>query len=257
MGDQTAIAWADHTFNPWWGCEKVSPGCKHCYAETLAKRFAPGMKLWGPGRTFRTFGDAYWRLPLKWDRAAAKAGRRARVFCASMADVFDDKAPGIERVKLWAAIRKTPNLDWLLLTKRPENFASLLPVDWGDGWPNVWLGTSVESQQYADERIPHLLATPAAVRFLSCEPLLAPVDLLGVRPDIWRTRPDAMDGISWVIVGGESGDDFRAMDLAALEAIVEQCRAANVAVFVKQDSSKRSETKGRIPDELWIKEWPR
>lgn len=176
MGAETKIEWCDHTFNPWIGCTKVSPGCANCYAAvntfTRAQR-AHGRELWGPDAARHVTSEAKWREPIRWDAAAKAAGIRRRVFCASMADVFEDRPDLAEpRARLAYVIGKTPNLDWLLLTKRPENIARLWITDVVP--PNVWLGTTVEDQERADERIPHLLAVPAAVRFLSVEPLLSP-----------------------------------------------------------------------------------
>jgi protein gp37 len=185
MGESTAISWTDHTFNPWWGCTRVSPGCQHCYAEAFAKR--TGNDVWGTSPR-RFFGDKHWAEPLKWDRQAEADGRPHLVFCASMADVFEDRSELVEhRARLWDLIDRTPYLIWQLLTKRPENVLKLTPEGWhGAGFadrperlwpPNVWIGTTVEDQQRADDRIPELLKVPAAVRFLSCEPLLGPVDV--------------------------------------------------------------------------------
>lgn len=174
MGENTKTEWAHHTFNPWLGCTKLSAACDHCYAETWADRFGLS-ELWA-GKRRRT-SAANWLKPLGWNRRAEAEGRRYRVFCASLADVFDNQVPVSWREDLWALIERTPNLDWLLLTMRPQNIVKMLPADWGAGWPNVWLGTTVENQQEADRRIPQLLSVPAQVRFLSCEPLLGPLDL--------------------------------------------------------------------------------
>lgn len=148
---------------------KVSPGCTYCYAETFAKR--TGHDIWGPAKTTtrRTFGAKHWTEPLAWHGAAMRAGVKRRVFCASMADVFEDHpALTAERERLWALVRMTPMLDWQILTKRPENIAAMLPDDWSSGYENVWLGTSVEDEQRADERIPVLQGIPARVRTSSC-----------------------------------------------------------------------------------------
>src|SRR5262245_34580602 len=149
MAKDSKIEWTHHTFNPWWGCERVSPACKHCYAEAWARRL--GMTLWEKGAPRRVMSDAYWRQPLQWDAAARDAGTRARVFCASMADVFEDRDdldPARER--LWSLIAATPNLNWLLLTKRPQHVSEMVP--WGERWPdNVWLGTTVENQRWAEK----------------------------------------------------------------------------------------------------------
>lgn len=242
MAENSKIEWTDHTFNPWWGCVKVSPACAHCYAETFDKRV--GGSHWGPESPRRFFGTAHWSTPIKWNTLAAKEGIRKRVFCASMADVFEEpKDPRsddailmrAERAKLFHIIKGTPNLDWLLLTKRPENIARMLPEDWGNGYPNVWLGTTVENQEYANKRIPELLKVPAVVRFLSCEPLLGPVDL-----DCWpetgcpRGWLDEEPGIDWVICGGESGHGARPMHPEWVDSLQKQCEAAGTAFFFKQ-----------------------
>lgn len=224
----SSIEWTDHTFNPWWGCIKVSPGCEHCYAETLSNRY--GHKVWGPAKTTdrRMMSDNYWRQPIKWDRLAQVSGQRKRVFCASMADVFEHHPQvGEARNDLFSLIRMTPNLDWLLLTKRPENIEQMVPESWLDApVPNVWYGTSCEDQQRADERIPHLLNVPARVRFLSCEPLLGPIKL-----DPWN---GGHTGIDWVIAGGESGPGARPMSITWARSLRDQCVAAGVAFHFKQ-----------------------
>jgi protein gp37 len=170
------IEWTDYTFNPWWGCARVSPACRSCYADTLATRYGHD-QLWRRKGPRRLMSDTHWKQPLKWNRDAERDGTPKRVFCASMADVFEDHPDVAEsRQRLWDLINATPWLHWQLLTKRPENVAAMAP--WGNDWPDhVWLGTSVENQRWAETRIPHLLAIPAKTRFLSCEPLLGPVDL--------------------------------------------------------------------------------
>lgn len=245
MGKNSGIEWTTHTFNPWWGCVKVSPGCQNCYAETLANRF--DHNIWGPAKTStrRFFGDKHWKEPLHWNKEAEGLSVRPRVFVASMADVFEDNPLLLEaRARLFSLIDDTPNLDWLLLTKRPENIKRLWPegfwYDYQFSWPNLWLGTSVEDQQRADERIPFLLEIPAKVRFLSVEPLLGPVDLWGARyrnPDgsytgaisTWNNH-----GINWVIVGGESGSKARPMKGEWVRSIQRDCEAAGVPFFFKQ-----------------------
>lgn len=171
---ETGITWTDSTFNSWWGCARVSPGCENCYAETFAKR--TGHAVWGVGAGRREFGDKHWNEPRKWNAAAEKSQRRHRVFCASMADVFDLNAPPGARERLFALIRETPWLDWQLLTKRPQNVLAMLPADWGDGYENVWLGCTAEDQKRADERLPILISIPAKIRFVSYEPALEAVD---------------------------------------------------------------------------------
>jgi len=217
------IEWTDHTFNPWIGCTKISEACQRCYAETQeAVRFK--RVEWGPGKPRRRTTPASWRQPRRWNRAAAAAGARARVFCASLADVFDAEVPEAWRADLFEVIRATGHLDWLLLTKRPENLERMLPGDWGAGWPNVWLGTTAENQRRADERLPLLLRVPAAVRFASCEPLLGRIDLTS----------SLAAGLTWVIVGGETGHGARALDPAWARDLRDQCAAQSVAFHFKQ-----------------------
>lgn len=289
--------------------------------------------VWGPTGTRVVAAEAMWREPLKWDAAARAAGERHRVFCASLADVFEgpetmpaEAVPVVDaaRARLLSLIQDTPHLDWLLLTKRPQNFARSLraaldtgklrisetkrgPKHWNVvDWlhernfpPNVWVGTSVEDQAAADERIPHLLKVPAAVRFLSCEPLIGPVDLLRTvgrgglgneipligcracggtgyhqvdpftvccprcRRSVFADRGAGV-GVHWVIVGGESGGGARPFDPAWARAIRDQCRAAGVAVFVKQVGSAPVglTVRGKggeptdIPADLMVREFP-
>lgn len=254
MAEKTGIAWTDHTFNIAWGCMKVSPGCAHCYADTLSSRY--GFDVWGPPAktTRRTFGAKHWKDPMKWNAAAAKAGVRRRVFCSSMCDVFEDH-PTIdaEREKLWPLIRATPWLDWQLLTKRPERIHDNLPADWCDdgyGYPNVWLGTSIESDEYIGRAL-ELIDIVARVRFISVEPMLGPVTF-GQHWPYGRI----LDAFRWVIVGGESGSGHREMPLDACLAVVDEVRDAGAKVFVKQDSGSQPGQQGRIPDDYWIQEMP-
>lgn len=252
--ENSKIEWTDHTFNIVHGCTKVSPACQNCYAEAFSHRL--GKDLWGIGKERQVMSERYWRQPLKWNQQADKQGVRKRVFCSSMADVFEDH-PTVnqERAKLWNLIEQTPNLDWLLLTKRPENFGRFLP--WTSEhageyrlryWPNVWLGTTVENQEWANKRIPKLLEVPAKVHFLSCEPLLGAIDLtycntaefeyvnvlqphqIAVDHSIYENRP----GIDWVIVGGESGHGARPMHPSWVRSLRDQCVAASVPFFFKQ-----------------------
>jgi len=187
-----------------------------------------GHQLWGGKVNRRFFSDSHWKEPLLWNEEAKSAGRRERVFCASMADVFERKAElRIHRLRLWALIEQTPSLDWLLLTKRPQNIEEMVP--WKDNWPqNVWLGTTVENETYAQRRLPLLLKHPAAIRFLSCEPLLGPINL---RP--WMKR-EGLHPINWVIAGGESGFHPRPMHPDWAKSLLDQCREAKVAFHFKQ-----------------------
>jgi protein gp37 len=238
MGKFTEISWTDHTFNPWWGCTRVSPGCVHCYAETFDRRVhgKDNKAHWGVKAGRRFFGDKHWNEPLRWNAAAAKAGVRRRVFCASMADVFEDRPELVEhRIRLFLLIQNTPWLDWQLLTKRPENMVRLArEAGWDGDWPeNVWAGCTAEDQQRADERIPELLQVPAAVLFLSCEPLLGPVNLRGnlYRNGMWVNGQRRVD---LVIVGGESGHGARPMHPDWARSLRDQCVAAGVAFHFKQ-----------------------
>lgn len=254
MGETTEIAWTDHTFNPWWGCVRVSPGCERCYAEAFAKR--TGHDVWGVRAPRRFFGDAYWQKPVKWNADAERDGVRRRVFCASMADVFEDPVGlGIEtamnvmqaRIGLFRLIEETPALDWQLLTKRPENVLRFAPEDWRRQFPaNVLVGATVEDQKRADERIEHLLRVPAR-RFLSCEPLLERVTLrsIGTGPvkidsltgrwDVPRKDNSTQEPrIHWVIVGGESGGRSRPFDLAWARSLRDECLVVGTPFFFKQ-----------------------
>lgn len=309
MGENSAIEWTTHTFNPWIGCTHVSEGCRNCYAETLMdKRY--GKAEWGVGKPRILTSESNWRQPLAWQRRAErspytcpvcvmpKTGRndpgachacgtvdipnRPRVFCSSLADVFDTEVPDEWRDRLFVLIHATPNLDWLLLTKRPENAlrymtkaqeqhiirardhrlghtgdlrdplpltAARRSLDFGIShfphWRNAWIGVSVENQAAADERIPLLLQTPAAVRFLSVEPLLGPVTFRWAKWDDHSPNPrrlttghinhlDGLRMLDWIIVGGESGPSARPCNVAWIRAVIEQCREAGVSVFAKQ-----------------------
>lgn len=254
------IEWTDYTFNPWIGCTKVSDGCKNCYAETLMdKRY--GRVKWGVQGVRILTSIPNWHNPRKWNKAAKESNTRARVFCASLADVFEIKPDQPEmdvwRSDLFNLISITPHLDWLLLTKRPENVNELIERATGfsdaETWffanPNIWIGTSVENQEQADIRIPHLLNIPAKIRFLSCEPLLGRIDLsLAIEHDSTDGFPDHVhiqNGmLDWVIVGGESGPNARPMHPNWARSIRDQCRAAGTPFFFKQ-WTKRA---GRVLD---------
>jgi protein gp37 len=228
MARNSSIEWTHHTFNPWWGCSKVSPACKNCYAEAWAKRL--GQRIWGARSLRRFFGDAHWKEPLRWNAEAQRMQSRRRVFCASMADVFEVRSDlNRARESLWTLIESTPWLDWLLLTKRPQHIQRLAP--WTSMWPkNVWLGTTVENQFWASVRLPQLLKYPAERRFLSCEPLLG---LLDLTPWIAH-RPHNLFQIDWVIAGGESGPAARAMLPGWARHLRDQCHAAGIPFHFKQ-----------------------
>lgn len=228
MARDSRIEWTQHTFNPWWGCTKVSPGCKYCYAETWAKRI--GQDVWGPKARRRELSESYWRQPIAWNREAAGLRNRPRVFCASMADVFEDRADvEARRHRLWKLIEDTPNLDWLLLTKRPHNVSRFSP--WGSSWPiNVWLGCTAENQKWLEKRLPFLLKQPARVRFLSCEPMLGPIDLSAIK----KIEGSRVNGIDWIIGGGESGHHARPMHPEWIASLRNQCVKAGIRFHFKQ-----------------------
>lgn len=276
MAEHTKIEWCDATFNPWIGCTKVSPGCDHCYAECST----PARTLqvnWGPGAPRRRTSASNWALPERWNAQAdafmAQHGRRQRVFCASLADVFDNAVDREWRDDLATLILNTPDLDWLLLTKRIGNAGAMLGQMFLDGPPdNLWLGATIVNQPEADRDIPKLLAVPAAKRFLSMEPLLGQVDLRlptrtwtnsrgcatcdhccnGDRCDdpthFSRGRPDWAPHcrcpycrgtgkgmpIDWIIVGGESGPGARPMHPDWARSLRDQCEAAGVPFLFKQ-----------------------
>jgi len=222
MGTETAIAWTHSTFNPWWGCTKVSPACDHCYAESIAKAY--GHRVWGAGAPRRYFGDKHWQEPLKWERAAQKNGKPHRVFCASMADVFDNEVGQEHRERLWSLILETPNLTWQLLTKRIGNAPGMLPADFGpDTYPNVWVGMTVVTQDEVDRDIGKLRAIPARVRWLSVEPQLEEIRI--------------PEDVNWVVTGGESGAKARPYSIEWARSVVRQCREIGAVPFVKQAGS--------------------
>lgn len=225
MGAVTKIEWCHHTFNPWWGCTQVSPLCDHCYAMMLDARWRK-RAYWGPRAPRRYFADEYWGEPLRWDRLAALAGERRRVFCASMADVFDNKVDPAVRDRLWQLIRRTRSLDWLLLTKRIGNAYRMLPDDWANGYPNVWLIVSVD-QAALDREVPKLIGLPAVVRGVSIEPQLAPVRI-GAFASL----------LQWVINGGESGVGARPFHLEWARSLVAECQSAATPIFVQRLGSK-------------------
>ncbi|WP_338665013.1 phage Gp37/Gp68 family protein [Pararoseomonas sp. SCSIO 73927] len=231
MAETTGISWADHTWNPWIGCTAVSPACDHCYAEAWAKRW---------GRDFserRRTSAANWRIPAKLNAAAAAAGVRRRVF-PSLMDPFDNQVDQAIGADFWRVIAETPWLDWLLLTKRPQNIRKMLPAGWGKGWPNVWLGTTAENQDEADRRLWALTKVPAVLHFVSCEPLLGPVwlpDYLG-----WELK--------WVICGGESGPGARPMDPAWARSLRDQCAGKAVPFHFKQWGGASAKAGGRLLD---------
>ncbi len=219
MGYRTRIEWADSSWNPWLGCTKVSPGCRNCYAERIEERF---------GRDFsvvRRASQTTFNSPLRWKKPRM-------VFTCSMSDFFHEDADPW-RPEAWEIIRKTPWHTYQILTKRPERIPECLPEDWGDGWGNVWLGTSVEMQAYVG-RVLHLLLAPAAIHFVSAEPLLGPIDF-GKYPT--RTLLRELD---WTITGGESDPRSpRVSDPEWFRSVRDQCLEAGVAFLHKQNGGAR------------------
>lgn len=224
MGDNSKIQWTTgQTFNPWIGCTKIDALCQNCYAEKFAERY--GYAKWGEKGVRHKTSAANWKKPYAWNRKAQKEGVRYRVFCASLSDVFDDHESIKQewRDELFTIIKNTPNLDWLLLTKRPENYIKFLPQDWGHGYPNVWLGVSVGDKLGAVQRLDLLVSTPAAIRFISAEPLVERFPI-----------PD--EGIDWIICGGESGtlNKIRQLDLFDVKGLIDFCKRKGVKFFFKQ-----------------------
>ena len=264
----TKIEWATHTFNPWEGCQKAGPGCDNCYAENRNARFAGGTAInWGPGAPRRRTSPKNWKKPLTWNANHqaffAEHGHRQRVFCASLADVFDNAVPVEWRMDLFKLIADTPNLDWLLLTKRIGN---VMPMCSGDSLmfdlicERVWLGATIVTQEEADRDIKKLLAVPAHKRFLSMEPLLGRVDLCEPLGMWWNQTMGCFEGdgaefnrkgyggstgIDWVIVGGESGPGARPMHPDWARSLRDQCQAAGVPFLFKQWGEWGND--GRVP----------
>ena len=270
MSTNSNIEWTHHTFNGWWGCTKVHAGCKNCYAEATDARW--GGDHWGNGPRRMILGE--WGKPAQWNKAAKDAGEIHRVFCSSMCDVFEDyQGPVVDqqgkrveftgtdtlgvragqfdyengkvfwsidalRERVFRIIESTPNLHWLLLTKRPENITRMVPSHWLVKWPeNVMTGTSPCDQPTAEVCIPDLLRVPGR-HFLSCEPLIGAVDLLRI-PNTSPPMPGCPNGapsrrIDWVIVGGESGRGARPFHIKWARSLVAQCKGAAVPVFIKQ-----------------------
>lgn len=246
--ENSKIEWTDSTANFWWGCVKVSPGCQHCYAESWANRW--GKPIWGPAATTeREYKKAAWVDLPKWNAKAKADGVRRRVFVQSMADFFEDHPQVLPwRNQALRLMAECTSLDFQVLTKRPENIMQMIPTDWrphkwGSVPDHIWIGTSVENQETADKRIPALLKVPAKTRFLSCEPLLGPVNLVmttapfdsavcepGKRPVLGTT----LDGIHWVIAGGESGPNARPMHPDWARSLRNQCVDARVPFLFKQ-----------------------
>lgn len=251
MGENSKIEWTDHTFNPWIGCQKVSCGCDNCYAEAMMDHRYHKVE-WGPhGERKRTSKD-YWRQPLRWNDQARKEGRRRRVFCASLADVFDNQVEVNWRRDLFMLIWQTKWLDWLLLTKRPENIKKMLPNEreaspWATyvnvPWLNVWIGVSIESEDYW-YRYDLLSEIPCAVRFISYEPALGPLRI-AQHATTARPQPD------WIICGGESGPKARQANEQWFRTARDDCARLEIPFFFKQMVRK-----AEIPADLRVRQFP-
>lgn len=239
---ETTIPWSHYTFNPWKGCDKVSPACKFCYAQVQTSRW--GNDWWGKDKPRPRTSPSYWRKPLAWDRAAGLAGERRRVFCASWSDIFEDREDlEATRRDLWDLVLSTSHLDWLLLTKRPENIMNMVPAAWTGYWPrSVWAGTTIEDEDWAERRLAELYKVPAPIRFASLEPQLADVDVgrwlhtpgrdcAGCRHETIRGMARHLD---WLIVGGESGRTPRPFQARWAHAGLAACRLAGTVPFIKQ-----------------------
>jgi protein gp37 len=260
MGIETGIAWTDSTFNAWIGCTKVGPGCDGCYAHALDARYRwGGAAHWGAGVPRHRTSASTWRNPIKWNADAARKRARHLVFCSSLSDVFDNEAPAEWRSDLFRLIRATPALTWQLVTKRIGNTPKMLPPDWGAGYPNVWIISTIVNQDEADRDMPKLLAVPAHVHGVSYEPALGPVDWAP-----WLAR-----GLQWIIIGGESmqnGHITRTFDLEWARSTILQCHAAGAYPFMKQTGSrpvpqlKLHDRAGAEPEEwpadLRVREFP-
>jgi len=238
VAEQTAISWADATFNPWIGCTKVSPACDDCYAarDNERRKWVDG---WGAGvqrRRTKTWGD-----PKRWNRKAEATGYRPRVFCASLADVFDNEVPEVWRDDLWQLIRETQNLRWMLGTKRIGNVSKMVPSDWP--MPHVGLISTIVTQDEWNRDWPKLARTPAAWRGVSMEPLLGPISIGSERPD-------------WIITGGESGPKARPADPAWVRSLRDQCAVSGVAFHHKQWGGTRPADNGCLLDGVEYKEFP-
>lgn len=236
MAQDSKIEWTDHTFNPWIGCTKVGRPCDNCYAEALSTRY--GWTQWGPHGDRKRTSAANWQKPRQWARAASRSGNRPKVFCASLADWLDNQVPIEWRAELGGLILATPEMDWLLLSKRIQNYSRLAP--WEIAPQNVWLGITCGDQEEFDRDWPKLAALPTVIRFVSYEPALGPLSLPDTGP-----LPD------WIICGGESGPGARLMNPAWAESLLADCRRLGVAFFMKQMTGKRP-----IPPTLSVRQFP-
>ena len=258
MGENSRIEWTDHTFSPWWGCTPVSEGCENCYAAAWANRY--GFDCFGKGKPRRLFGKKHWTDPIRWDRKAREIGVKKKVFSGSMCDVFDEEAPEGSRNALFGQVLNTPNLIWILCTKRPQNIPRMTPSYWWDvGFPgNLWMLVTAENQARVDERVPLILKVPAKVRGVSIEPMVGPMDIKHLLPHPFNREPHSpwcedcigphpsFDGwkqtrednhgpfLDWVVLGFESGRGARPGHPDWARKVREDCQAAGVPFFFKQ-----------------------
>lgn len=240
MAEVSGISWCDATFNPWIGCTKVSPACDGCYAESDNNR-RKWVEGWGPGVPRRR--TKTWNDPIKWNRQAAISGARPRVLCASLADIFDNEVDENWRDDLWRLIRETPNLRWILLSKRIGNARKMLPKDWGVGYPNAGLMSTLENQEVWDRDIDKLMSTPAVWHGVSAEPLLGRIDIGDARPN-------------WIITGGESGPKRRDLDMDAVRFMRDQCDRYGITFHHKQNGGLRGKDNGCLVDGAEHKHFP-
>lgn len=240
MAEISGISWTDATFNPWIGCTRVSPACDRCYAARNNERWnwVPG---WGTGVARRRTSVQNWNKVLKWNREAAASGRPLRVFCASLADVFDNEVEQAWRDDLWGLLRATPNLRWILLTKRIGNAPKMLPAFWP--MAHVGLMSTLENQEVWDRDYHKLEAVPAAWHGVSAEPLLSHIDIGDAKPD-------------WIITGGESGPGFRPLDMDAVRSLRDQCRRNGITFHHKQNGGIRGKDAGCLVDGVEHKYFP-
>lgn len=281
MGEVTKIAWTGTltrdgrwlpgaTWNPWIGCAHASPGCLHCYAEDMMDtRY--GKVVWGNGKdsTRVRTADTNWRNPYKWNRQAEQDGERKKVFCASLSDIGEDR-PELEawRAELLELPARTPWLDWLFLTKRPHliniQFAKatgMHPDEWFAKHPNVWIGTSVENQEWADKRIHHLLGINASIRFVSVEPQIGPVSFRSIPLEFGNVNALKRAGrysneIDWVIIGGESGNGARDFEVGWGRSLIDECAETGKPAFFKQTGSVAAKRYGYTGKGEEPEEWP-
>jgi protein gp37 len=281
VAEHTRIAWADGTFNSWWGCTRITKACKNCYAEAQSRRF--GESVWGDNAPRRFFGDKHWNEPIRWNRKAEKEGVQRRIFAGSMCDVFEDRRDlFFPRMRLFRLVEDTPFLTWMFCTKRPQNYHRLLPASWlGGPRPNVWLLATASDQDEFDTAANELIRVPAMVRGISVEPMLGPIS----RAQQWMQRgwfrspcpahtkrfelecvdcirqpTQDLPRINWVVVGGESGPGARPVQSSWVRALRDQCADTRTAFFFKQMGSRGHKGKGAeltdIPEDLQIKEFP-